>query len=285
MLSKTNNIVQPLLADAFNHMRIKGCYFLVKFVARIDKYQQPFWEIGVSDASGFLNLYCRDESCIFTDLKPQTLVNIEAQIDVSGNEPYFRCKFIQLNESAIGQFKSLYQLPMALCPKPYALCDMLDMVNKINEPCLVDFVTNVLLQPSVGTRFLACPASLNYHHNYAGGLLVHSVEVAQNFLTDSNCSQQEKDLGIVAALLHDIGKTQTLTPDLTRTSIGYVIDHHQLTLELCAPALKILSTIHNGFAVQLRHTWTCSSPGSRYGFKAKTRVAKSLQVYDRQSAQ
>ena len=70
---------------------------------------------------------------------------------------------------------------------------------------------------------------------------------------------------MVAALLHDVGKTKTLTPDMTRTAIGRLVDHSQLTLELCAEPLRKLECRAPGIAYHLRHAWTCYSPGARFG--------------------
>ncbi|MGS2719332.1 HD domain-containing protein [Paraglaciecola aestuariivivens] len=275
---------QPLLADTFNHHRFKGSYYLIGFVAKIDKNGQQFWEITLSDATGLLKIYCRDQSCIVEKIKPQSLVDVEACADNRGKVPYFRCKFIQASTLDLSRPRAISQLPMTLCEKPEALIALLQLIDSISQPLLVEFVTNVLTQPHIGLQFIRCPASANHHHNYVSGLLDHSVEVASKLSVELENNHQERDLAIVAALFHDIGKTQTFTPCGQRTAIGYVVDHNDLTLEICAPALKILNTKHAVLANKLRHAWTCASEGSRYGYKAKTLTARLLKRFDRQSA-
>ncbi|WP_371194632.1 HD domain-containing protein [Glaciecola sp. SC05] len=284
MTSNENLVHQPLLTYAFNQMRFKGTYFLTRFVVKLDKQSNPFWEVSLSDVSGSLTLYCRDQSCVIGRIQPESLVHIEAQVDTRGVLPYFRCKLIQPCSQPIGSFTYLSQLPSARCAKPDALMDMYTLARSIKHPLLVSFLTKALLQPDVGLRFIQCPASLNHHHNYAGGLLEHSVEIARQLANERTESDDNRDLAIVAALLHDIGKTQTLTPKLSRTSVGSLVDHNDLTLELCAAALSELSKHHAGFANHLRHVWTCATPGARYGFKPKSRIARLLQLYDRMSA-
>lgn len=275
---------QPLLVDVFNHQRFKGSYYLTGFVAKLDENKQPFWVITLSDATGYLQMYCRDHTCIADNLQPQSLVDVEASIDCRGKEPYFRCKLIQASSIDLSRPKRLSQLPVALCNKPKALTALLEIVDSLTEPLLIEFAMNVLTQPQVGLQYIQCPASANHHHNYAGGLLEHSVEVATQLKNELDTNSQECDLAIVGALLHDIGKTQTFTSDGKRSAIGYLIDHNDLTLEICAPALKILQAKHAGLANSLRHAWTCASEGSRYGFKAKTPVARLLKEVDRKSA-
>ena len=277
-------LAQIKLSQAFNVSRFKGTYYLVGYVARLDNTGEPFWEITLSDASGNLKIYCRDESCIFSELQPQSLVDVEIRAEFMGNQPHFRCKFIQLNTISVDHLKCLFQLPSALCPIIGAVTELVDIVEGIKEACLHVFVKQVLLQPRIGINFIQSPGSLRHHHNYRGGLLVHSLEVAAQFVSDDYITQQDRDLGIVASLLHDIGKTQTLTPTLKRSDLGYLVDHDQLTLEVCAPALHVLEKTHLGHANHLRHVWTCASQGARYGFKAKTPVANLLRKYDRASA-
>jgi len=280
----THKTTQIKLSEAFNVSRFKGTYYLVGYVARLDKAGDPFWEITLSDASGNLKIYCRDESCIYSELQPQSLVDVEIRAEFIGNQPHFRCKFIQLSTISVDHTKCLYQLPSALCPILGAVTELVEIVEDIREECLRDFVKQVLLQPSIGTHFIQSPGSLNHHHNYRGGLLVHSLEVAAQFVSDDSITQTDRDLGIVASLLHDIGKTQTLMPTLNRSNLGYLVDHDHLTLEVCAPALHMLAKTNQGHANHLRHIWTCASKGARYGFKAKTPVATLLRKYDRASA-
>lgn len=65
--------------------------------------------------------------------------------------------------------------------------------------------------------------------------------------------KEEKALGIVGALLHDIGKTATLSESMIYTATGTMVNHDSLTLELCSSALKILSKTKPRYADILRH--------------------------------
>lgn len=280
----TRQLAQVMLENAYNHSRFKGAYFLVGYSARIDRTGQPFWETTLSDASDQIKVYCRDESCIYSDLTPLSLVEVEVRTEMSGLQPHFRCKYIEKSGQVLPKNGSLAQLPSSLCPIPGAVKMLADVVGEIETKSLRDFVRHVLLQPQVALRFIQCPASLRYHHNYQGGLLTHSLEVALMFLQNKSIKQLDKDIGVAAALLHDIGKTQTLTPDLNRTATGTLVDHDKLTLELCSTALETLAEKHSNISDHLRHIWTCESEGSRYGFKAKTNIAHLLRNYDRASA-
>ena len=279
---KTAFGVQPMLSEIYNFYRFKGRYFLSGFVQKLDKQGEPFVKITVSDSTDTANLYCRDQSCIKGDLAPESFVNIEVQLDCSGNKPYFRLKFIELCEA--NRPKSMKQLPLSRCMYPSALFDLFNLVESIESLELKQFVDDVLCIENIGVRFIQCPASVKHHHNYYGGLLVHSLEVAKLVAANENLSWQDRDLAIVAAIFHDIGKTLTLSPSLHLTDIGLLVAHDQLTLEICSGALTHLQLKNADCAMQLRHAWTCEVSSAKHSYKAKTKVARALKKADGISA-
>jgi 3'-5' exoribonuclease len=132
--------------------------------------------------------------------------------------------------------------------------------------------------------FFQAPASLNHHHNYAGGLLAHTVEVAEIVSTLPLKTQIEKDLAITGAILHDIGKVKSLDGRMKRLETGHWVDHSALTLEICAFGLSNLERKNSLFTNILRNVWTCASPGARYGYQPITPIAEAVQIADRFSA-
>jgi len=127
------------------------------------------------------------------------------------------------------------------------------------------------------------PASLNYHHNCTGGLLEHSIECARIIRDLSIFPQQDRELGITAALLHDIGKIKTIGIDFTRPEIGKAIDHEAITLELGSSALATLDRDYPRLGINLRHILTCRSL-RRWGHEPKLPIAHAVQLADRLSS-
>ncbi len=106
--------------------------------------------------------------------------------------------------------------------------------------------------------------------------------MAELFAENMVGRKEEKALGIVGALLHDIGKSVTLSETMTYTATGTMINHDSLTLELCSSALKILSKTNPRCADILRHIWTCEKEQFRYS--TKLNVASQIQRFDREDS-
>lgn len=106
-------------------------------------------------------------------------------------------------DSAISGFALL---PDSLCPLPGVISQIKPLVAGIACEPLRRMVTHALLRPDALSGFWRAPASLNDHHSYPGGLARHSLEVATMVTTASLLSQEDRDLGVAMALLHDYGK-------------------------------------------------------------------------------
>lgn len=278
----THNLLSNLNQYPIVGSRIKGKYLLTGLITGIQNSGRPYWQIKLSDSTSDLVVYCRDPSCISPYLQPNQLIDVELRFEKGIKGNYYCCKFVA--PSSRQSFDSIQQLPLSQCAKPQALYDLINIIYYLDSPILKGFIEDVLSPINVGIGYITVPASLNYHHNFRSGLLQHTVEICHAFLSDNTLARHELDIALTATIMHDIGKTMTMTADMQRTDIGTLVDHDDLTLEICAPALSKLSAIDATTANELRHAWTCSSPNARFGFKPKTIIAKKLQDYDRSSA-
>ena len=63
-------------------------------------------------------------------------------------------------------------------------------------------------------RFREAPAAKHYHQAYTGGLLEHSLSVAQAVSAAANFFPGiDRDVAVTGAILHDIGKTEAYNDD------------------------------------------------------------------------
>jgi len=277
--------IQPLLAEVASFNRFKGAYSLVGSTERIDKSGKIYWIIKLSDISTSINVYCFNMNEYVEQLTCNTIVHIEATLKYVDGHQYVRCAFLQSLPSNVSRkVLSINLLPSCYSPAPETLLQLKTLVDSLSSRHLTRFVSDVLVNSDIGINFLQCPASLRHHHSFVGGLLAHSVDVANRLLCENQFKGAERDIAIVVALIHDIGKTRTLSPTGHRTHLGTVVDHDELTLEICAKAFVRLDKFEPQSALMLRHILTCASPGSRYGYEAITPIASKLQLADKASA-
>ncbi len=117
---------------------------------------------------------------------------------------------------------------------------LLAYVDGFSNEKLKDFVKEILLNNK--EQIKVAPAAKQMHHNYIGGLLVHTVECIEIALSvlPKFKKQLNKDEVLAAAILHDIGKIFEYTINLDSGMIDYNeqfrkdwISHSQYGYTLC----------------------------------------------------
>ena len=155
------------------------------------------------------------------------------------------------------------------------------VVGRVEASPLFDFLSDVFSLRIVYRHFWKCPASQSHHHAYLGGLAIHSIEMAERVAETPGLNSTDRDIGIVFALLHDIGKLWCYGEI---GSTPYETLGHELTgLIKLNDALNILDGKWPDFAVALRSL--LSGQWKSKGAKPLLAVAKLVQAYDQSSAE
>lgn len=105
-----------------------------------------------------------------------------------------------------------------------------NMQKEIKNPQLQRLVSAIFSNESIREKFITSPAAKIHHHNYKGGLLVHTNEVISICDNLSKIYEQiDRDLLLTGAILHDIGKIETY--ELNENNVisindkGILMDH------------------------------------------------------------
>lgn len=117
---------------------------------------------------------------------------------------------------------------------------LLDYINSISKEDLRNFVLNFFEEHKEQIKVM--PAAKVMHHNYIGGLMVHTIECVEFALKNLEMftMRLDKDTMVAACILHDIGKIFEYTIDTESGIIDYApnfreewISHSQYGFSLC----------------------------------------------------
>lgn len=103
----------------------------------------------------------------------------------------------------------------------------LNLMTQISRPPLRELLGEVF-SGSRWQQFVRNPAAKRFHHAYIGGLLEHSVDVAEIALAiAATVPEVDRDMIIAGALLHDIGKTEEISAEIgfSYTEAGHLVGH------------------------------------------------------------
>jgi putative nucleotidyltransferase with HDIG domain len=149
-----------------------------------------------------------------------------------------------------------------------ALDALVALFDTLQHPPVKAFLGRVFTDPCLTARFVRCRASARHHHAQTGGLLVHSVAVATRCLAcAADLAVPVRELVVAAALLHDVGKIETVGEGPGRPELARWVHHEALTLELLSMHLRWLDAEWPHGGALLRHclTWYSTKPA---GFAA-----------------
>lgn len=123
---------------------------------------------------------------------------------------------------------------------------LIKLVAQVGRPPLRELLGEIFSGPR-WEQFIRNPAAKRFHHAYIGGLLEHTVDVAETALAiAATVPETDRDMIIAGALLHDIGKTEEISSDIgfSYTDSGHLLGHitaGTLLVEAAAQKVQFLS--------------------------------------------
>lgn len=158
------------------------------------------------------------------------------------------------------------------------------LVKSVTEPDLARLLRRLFQDKDVRTAFTDAPAAKNRHHSYPGGLLEHSVEVAE--LALDACSRiggLDRDLILTGALLHDIGKIHEMDcyePGYPFTESGSLKGHVILGADMVREATLGLPGFDHGLSEALQHLILSHHGRKEWGAPVEPATAEAVLLHN-----
>ena len=130
-------------------------------------------------------------------------------------------------------------------------------------------------------KFRFSSAAKSVHHGFVGGLLEHTVSVAQ--LCDFYAGRYEilnRDLLITAALCHDIGKTKELSafPENDYTDEGQLLGHIMIGSQMIHDKIREIEGFPEKLERELQHCVLAHHGELEYGSPKKPALAEAAAL-------
>jgi len=180
-------------------------------------------------------------------------------LDIQGNATSYRDR-IQLT---LSQFEvvngevdySLFLEPSAESPRRMA-ARLRKLLQEIRNPHLKALIEQFFSDAEFMRLFEKAPAAKNFHHNYLGGLLEHTLSVCEIIQqVADHYPHLDRDLLLAGAFCHDIGKVRELSWDLQieYTDEGRLVGHLVQGTLMVEEKLAGLKTFPQDLALRLKH--------------------------------
>ena len=192
-------------------------YEVVSFSVGDTKAGTKMGKLQLKDPSteAILNCVLWEEALNRLDVKLFRIGNIVRIVTASFNERFNNCLITSL--------ELIKEAKMGLSEEERnsVFDEILGYINNIQNQDLKTFLLNYFEEHA--EQIKVSPAAKTMHHNYIGGLLVHTLECIKIAEANINILFQDinKDEAMAACILHDIGKIYEYTINVENGMIDY----------------------------------------------------------------
>ena len=159
---------------------------------------------------------------------------------------------------------------------------LLNFARMVEEPHMVLLLRRFFEDKSFMESFSTCPASIQLHSAAIGGLMHHTLNVAEI------CSRMlqlqpglDRDLVIAGALLHDIGKTRSfvISTNINHTVEGNLIGHLIVGDELLMEQIRSIEDFPADLVLKLRHVIASHHGRKEWGSPVEPMMPEALLIH------
>ncbi|UCE81096.1 MAG: HD domain-containing protein [Methanobacteriota archaeon] len=160
---------------------------------------------------------------------------------------------------------------------------LMEFVHIVEEPHIVSLLRGFFEDEAFMESFSTCPASIQLHSAAMGGLIHHTLNVAEICAKMLQLqSGLDRDLVIAGALLHDIGKTRSfeVTTNINHTAEGNLLGHLIIGDELLVERLCTIEGFPVDLSLKLRHVVASHHGRKEWGSPVEPMMPEALLVHE-----
>ena len=258
--------------------------FLLVQARQAQSRNGPYWDLKLQDRTGEVSAKIwHPLSAEFTSLAPEHFVRVRAGISSFRERPQLIIRSMDLlDPERHGQdwaefIPSSQQPPEDLLAELESLCR-----EELSYPPWRRFCRKVLKDPLIRERMLAAPGAKTIHHAYRGGLLEHTLAVARLCLSIADMYPDlDRDILLVAAVLHDLGKAWELQSGVSRdyTDQGRLLGHIMLAMEVLQPFFAKAKDLDPDLVTHLKHLLLSHHGEYAFGSPRRPKTAEAFVLH------
>lgn len=228
--------------------QVWGKFLVLEKNYKKTKDGKDMYNLKIGDVSGELNVVVWDNCVVAGTVESGTVIGLLGDVGTFANRTQVTAKRI----------KALPEDPYPYLRSPgisvEALQARLEEIVSLVEDAGMQRLLAKIFTPEIKTQFYHAPAAKKIHHNYSGGLLEHTVQVAELCLKACEAYPRlNRDLLITGAVLHDAGKMTEYAVKVTPeyTVAGRLIGHIVMGSEIITTAIAEIREEGQEFPAEL----------------------------------
>jgi len=243
-----------------------GEHFTTFFVIRRKEIKKkkngdPFLALDFADASGHMDAVWWDFTPDLFGSGDTDRVEVGDVVKVAGSvDEYQGVKQIRVEKirraKPEDQVDMSKLVPVVETDRQVLWQNFRKMIDSVANPYLLSLLRRLFDDEKLAPKFIEAPGGKLWHHNYLGGLMEHTLNIA------TICDRLAKiypvvdrDLLVAAALVHDLGKIESYTfgPNFDYTDAGRLVGHIVIGSQMVAEKINEFPEFPQDLAMKLQH--------------------------------
>lgn len=173
-------------------------------------------------------------------------------------------------------------MPVSPVPLAEMKAELAQVVGSLTNPHLKALMDAFMADAAFVAGYCKAPAAKGMHHVYLGGLLEHSLSVVR--LVDAMVPlypDLNRDLLVVGALLHDLGKVAELSYEraFDYTDEGRLIGHISIGVEMLTERIATVPGFPRELAMLLKHLLLSHHGQYEYGSPKRPKTVEATILH------
>lgn len=261
--------------------RISDIYFCKHKQSATTKNGKPYENLILQDKTGVIDAKIWDpNSQGIEDFSSMDFIEVYGEVTSFQNALQINIKRVRRCHE--GEYDPADYLPVSDKDIEEMYQELLGYIAALRNDNLKELAEAFFVKDTAFVkRFKNSSAAKNVHHGFVGGLLEHTLGVVHlcEFYTKSY-PMLNKDLLIVAGMLHDIGKTKELSafPENDYTDEGQLLGHIMMGTEMVGDKIRELPDFPLSLANELKHCILSHHGELEYGSPKKPALIEAVAL-------
>lgn len=261
--------------------RVQGVYLCKHKQAAVTKNGKNYLNVILQDKSGTMDAKVWDPNSMGIDeFEPMDYIEIGG--DVSSFQSSLQISVKRVRVCREGEYNPADYLPTSEKNIEEMYGEVLSMIQKVQNPFLKELLEAFFVKDAAFVkRFKSASAAKAVHHSFVGGLLEHTLSVAQ--MCEFYCRQYpmlKRDLLITVALCHDIGKIREIAPFPANdyTDDGNLLGHIVMGVEMVGEKIRDIQGFPAVLAGEIKHCILSHHGEFEYGSPKKPAIMEAVAL-------
>lgn len=270
------------IKDLKDSKEVEECYLVQNKHLNYDKNGKPYMVLTLKDKTGSVDgrIFNCDVEAVKA-IKENSFLKVWASIHSYNNELQLTIKKFEIVDESVIE-KQQY-IPSSKRNIDDMISELYSLIDSIKNENLKWLLEEFFLDSEFLKDFSQKSAAKSVHHNYLGGLIEHSLNVAYicRVVSQRYADNVDIDFITVAALLHDIGKVKEFSdfPENDYTEEGKLLGHISIGAMMIDEKTKENKEFPYDLKVRLQHAILSHHGEYEYGSPKRPKTIEALILH------